>query len=306
MPGQSQLRQQAFAHPKYWLIWLGLGLAWLIVRSPLFVRNGTGSLIGILGYHLAKSRRHIVEVNLRLCFPRLDASAHQKMTRAVFRSLGLSMVETATAWLLPADQFVDRVNIHGLDELKLAADRGNGVILMGMHFATLDICGAMLGHHVAFDIMYRRNKNPLLEAVMTRGRERHYPRAIERSNVRAVISNLRKGHIVWYGPDQDYGRKHSVIADFFGIKTASVTATARIARMTGAAIVAYSHYRRPDGRYDIYLEEVLTEGYPSDDPVKDAHRVNIIVESAIQHAPDQYWWLHRRFKTRPEGEVRPY
>ena len=156
------------------------------------------------------------------------------------------------------------------------------------------------------DVMYRANANPLLETIMTRGRMRNFPRAIERNDVRGVLQSLKQGHVVWYGADQDYGRKHSEFVPFFGVQAATITATSRFAQLTGAPVVVFSHYRRPgDDHYDVYLSAPLTD-FPSQDVITDATRINQIVETAVRLHPEQYWWVHRRFKTRPEGQSPPY
>ncbi len=265
-----------------------------------------GATIGMIGYRVSRNRRHITETNIDLCFPELDQDEKNELVRAIFRSTGTGVVETGVSWIRNVEDYRDLVTIHGLEHLASAHTEGKGVILLGMHLSTLDFCGAVLSSYLGFNVMYRRNKNRFIEAVMMSGRKRNYPQAIERDDVRSVINSLRQGQIVWYGPDQDYGRRNSVFAPFFGIETASITATARIARVTGARVVTFSHYRRPDlSGYDIFLDPALNN-FPLGDDRKDAARINQIVEDAIRKSPEQYWWLHRRFKTRPDGEARPY
>ena len=198
------------------------------------------------------------------------------------------------------------MDVEGLEQLNDAQRTGKGVLLLGMHMSTLDFCGALLGQLAPFDVMYRRNKNKLLELIMTKGREQHFDSAIERREIRQVIRRLREGAVVWYGPDQDYGRKHSVFAPFFGLEAASITATARIVKMTGAEVVVFSHYRDLEsGRYRICLSRPFT-GFPHEDDIENCRVVNEVIETAIREAPEQYWWVHRRFKTMPEGTPRPY
>ena len=226
-----------------------------------------------------------------------------------FRSSGISLVETAYVWFSTPERLAESqaiVDIEGLEHLQSALVEGKGVFLVGLHLSTLDFCGALLDQVQPVDVMYRRNKNKLLEHIMTKGRKQHFDSTIERGEVRQVIRRLRQGAVVWYAPDQDYGRKHSVFAPFFGREAATVTATARIARMTNAAVITYSHYRNLEtGRYRIVLSEPLRD-FPVEDDVSNATRMNQIIEAAINEAPEQYWWLHRRFKTTPDGTPRPY
>lgn len=295
-----------FLHPRYWPTWLAFAIMWLATRLPHSGRIRFGAALGALGFLFAKSRRHIVDVNLRLCFPDLDDSRRETLLRRVFRSSGISLVETATAWLRDPRDFRSMFTINGLEHLEKAIDEGNGVILLGMHFSTLDFCGAVLATCCDFDVMYRPNKDELLENIMTRSREKNFPKAIHRDDIRGVLNSLKQGHAVWYGPDQDYGRKHSVFAPFFGVQAATITATARFARISQSPVIVFTHFRSQDDRhYEINLSPPL-ENYPTGDDVNDATRINRLVEEAIMKYPDQYWWLHRRFKTRPEGEERPY
>jgi KDO2-lipid IV(A) lauroyltransferase len=303
---KTTLKQKEFLKPVYWPTWLGIGLIRLICLLPLRARWHLGGWLGKLGYLLAVRRRHIVTTNLSICFPEKTASEINTMVVDNFISSGISIIETALVWFTPASDYLDIVDIKGLDHLTEAANKGQGVILLGMHLSTLDFCGAVLGCHHPFDVMYRKNKNKLLEAVMTQGRERHFYAAIERDNVRQVIRRLREGATVWYGPDQDYGRKHSVFAPFFNQQAATITATSRIAGITKSPVVVFSHYRDLDsGRYTINLSEPLA-AFPGESPLEDCTRVNRIIEDAIRVHPEQYWWLHRRFKTRPNDEPRPY
>ncbi len=302
----TRLAQGEFLKPRYWIVWLGIGLIRVVCVLPPGARWLVGSFLGRVAYYLAHRRRHIVTVNIRLCFPRLSDAELTQLVKDNFRSSGISLVETALAWFRQADKFQSPIDIYGLEHLKEAQAQGKGVILLGMHLSSLDFCGAVLASHLPFDIMYRRNKNKLLEAVMTRGRRRHFPLAIERSDVRQVIKRLRQGHIVWYGADQDYGRKHSIFVPLFDIPAATITATSRIAKITRSPVVFFSHYRHLDsGHYAIHLRPSL-DNFPSKDQYADCVRINALIEEAIRVSPEQYWWLHRRFKTRPDGEPRPY
>lgn len=272
---------------------------------PFSWQLGLGSNLGKLAYHLARSRRHIAQTNIELCFPEKTRAEQDALIRNIFINSAIGLIETSYAWSGAVAKISPRFEIRGLNHLRAAKAEGRGVMLLGMHFSTLDLCGAVLGAEMPFHVMYRKNKNPVIERTMSNGRLRNFPAAIERANVRAVIKALKSGEIVWYGPDQDYGRKQSVFAPFFGVEAASITATARIISMTGAAVVPFSHYRTDEGKYIIELGEAVSD-FPSGDDIVDATRVNQIIEQAVRKAPGQYWWVHRRFKTRPVGEERPY
>jgi KDO2-lipid IV(A) lauroyltransferase len=156
------------------------------------------------------------------------------------------------------------------------------------------------------DVIYRYNKNPLIERTMVEGRARYFPRIIEREDARAILTSLREGRTLWYAADQDYGARHSVFADFFGVPAATITGTARLARFNGSPVLLLSHYRDPaNHRWLINISPSLAD-YPSDNAEFDATRTNALIEAAIRKAPEQYLWMHRRFKTRPVGEPGVY
>lgn len=290
-----------FSHPRYWLIWTGYGLLQIIVRLPHRIRLGIGARLGALGYRLAHRRRRIVESNIAVCFPEKSAAQHEALVRETFRSGGISIIETAMAWLL-GGAVEDRATLIGVEHLRAALAKGRGVILLGTHMNTLDLAGTVLASQVTLDVMYRANANPLLEHIMTTGRARLYPSPIERSDIRQVIRNVKSGHVVWYGPDQDYGARNAVFVPFFGVPAATTTALSRIAKITGAPVVPFSHFRLDDGeRYEVVLFEAL-DNFPSGSEEEDARVINAFVESCVVRHPEQYWWFHRRFKTRPEGE----
>jgi KDO2-lipid IV(A) lauroyltransferase len=206
LPKPPLLSDHELKHPRYWLIWLLLGLAWLTTQLPQNGRIRAGELVGWIGYRFASRRRNITRVNLKLSFPQLSDREQEEKTRQVFRSTGIGLIETTAVWLSDPKQYRNRVKIHGLEHLQTMKNSSQGILLVGIHQATLDFAGAVLATHKPFDVMYKTNKNKLIEAVMTRGRNRNFPEAIEHKNIRKVVQNLRNGHIVWYAPDQDYGR----------------------------------------------------------------------------------------------------
>ena len=278
----------------------------VVVYLPHSWRIWCGSLLGKLAYYLASYRRHIVDINLSICFPGLSTAARKKLNKNVFRSAGISIIETGLVWLRSPQIVSNLVEIQGLEYLEKALEQKKGVVLVGMHFSTLDFCGAILADYCKFDVMYRSNKNPLIEAIMTRGRIQNFSDAIERRDIRSVLKSLKRGNAVWYGPDQDYGRAHSVFVPFFGYPTATISATSRIADISKSPVIILTHYRlKDDKHYQICLSKPL-KNFPSGDLVLDASRINEEIEKAIQRAPEQYWWLHRRFKTPPKGANRPY
>lgn len=303
-PGFSK----AFLHPRYWLMWLGLGLLWLLVRLPYRWLLGLGHLLGLLMFLGMRERREVARVNLALCFPDRTKAEREHLLRANFVSSGIGLLETAMAWFWPPKRLQRLGRVHGLDILRQAQAEGRGVVLISLHFTTLEIGPALLAQHVTYDGMYREHRNKAFDFIQRRCRERHNADAvaIERDDVRGMLKSLRRGRIIWYAPDQDYGPRVSVFAPLFGQQAATVTATSTFARLGKALVVPFTQYRRADGSgYEVEIHPPLKD-FPSDDPIADATRINQWVEQSVLAQPEQYMWVHRRFKTRPEGETRPY
>jgi Kdo2-lipid IVA lauroyltransferase/acyltransferase len=292
--------------PRQWPVWAGLGVLRLVVALPLRVQVAIGNLLGSAYYRLSGRRRHIASTNLQLCFPELGPEERKRLVRHVFKSTGIGVVETAMAYFKPLEPLRPRVRVEGLEHLTSAQARGRGVILVGAHFVSLDLAGGLLSLFADIDVMYRRGKNPVAEYVMRRGREQYYGAVIERSDTRTILRRLRENRTIWYAADQDYGRKHSVFAPFFGQQAATITATSRLARFNQSPALFISQFR--DARtltWSLHISPILDD-FPSGDDVADATRINALIEQEIRRHPEQYLWIHRRFKTRPPGEPRPY
>src|SRR5690554_4642432 len=308
-PGMERSRfRSEYLHPRYWLMWIGLGLLWLLIQLPYPVLLKLGRLLGRVMYLFMAERREIARINLKLCFPHWERAERRRVLRENFASNGIALFEMAMAWWWPKSRLASLARIEGLEHLQRAAAAGQGVVLMSAHFTTLEIGAALLGQRATIDGMYREHKNAAFDYVQRRGRERHNADAVavEREDVRSMLKSLRKGRAIWYAPDQDYGRKASVFVPLFGIPAATVTATATFARLGKALVVPFTQTRLPGGKgYQLTVHPPL-ENFPAGDEETDALRINQWVEQVILQQPEQYMWVHRRFKTRPEGEARPY
>jgi len=296
--------RRAFLHPRFWPLWLGFGLLWLVVQLPypLLLRLGRG--LGALMLLGARSRRQIAARNLELCFPELPAATRERLLRENFASSGIAFFEMAMSWWWPRARLARLAHVEGLEHLQAAQREGQGVILMSLHFTTLEIGAALLGQRHTIDGMYREHKNLLFDFIQRRGRERHNPdaSAIEREDVRAMLKVLRAGRAIWYAPDQDYGRKQSIFVPLFGIPAATVTATSKFARLGKARVVPFTQQRLADGSgYRLVIHPPLAD-FPGESEAADCLRINRWIEQAVRACPEQYLWAHRRFKTRPEGE----
>jgi KDO2-lipid IV(A) lauroyltransferase len=298
-PEQSQHLPRKLLAPRYWPSWLGAGVLWCVAQLPYRIAIRIGEAIGMLLYPLIPRRRHIVAVNLRICFPTLSEPERRALARKNFRYTGRTLVEMALAWWAPPSTLPRLAHFHGLEHLRSAQARGRGVLLVGGHFTPMEMAARLTGLQTRFDTIYRRNNNPVFEYLTARFRQCYYGMPIPRDDIRALVRRLRQGHTVWYAPDQDYGRRHAVFVPFFGTQAATMSATSRIARMSGATVLSVTFYGRDDASgYDITFLPP-PENYPSDNPEADAARLNGFFEDAVRRAPEQYLWVHRRFKTRP-------
>jgi len=301
----TPLRQ--FIAPRYWPTWLALALMWSVAQLPFPVQIRIGQLLGLVTFNFARARRHVCEVNLRLCFPELGEEQRRQLVKKTFISNGIGLIEVAISWFRDPEDYRHRTTVSGMENLEAALAEGRGVLLLCAHFTTLEFGGFLLSLFQQMDVTYRPNKNPLFQAAMFRGRKRHYANVFDRKDVRGAMRSLKAGRILWYAPDQDYGAKYSVFVPFFGNQAATITATSRFAKVNNSAVVFFSHYRNEDNSgYHLAFSPAL-EAYPSGDDETDATAINRLIEAAIRKQPDQYLWLHKRFKTQAAGRnARPY
>ncbi len=293
----------SFAHPRYWPTWLAIGFMYAGAWLPWRLKLGVGRLIGLAAWRFAKRRRHITETNLELCFPEMDEQAQAALVKQTFIANGIGILETATGWCRDPEHLRHRVTFKGREHMARAMARGKGALIIGIHFSTLDLGGALHSLFFPADVVYRPHDNALFERFMTRARRHIFGAAIDRHDLRGVVRRIKSGHAVWYSPDQDFGRDVSVFAPFFGVQAASIKLTGKIARMTGAPVMPLIFHRNPDNRtYSLEYLPAL-ENFPTGDEASDAARINQVIEAAIRRHPEQYLWLHRRFKTRPRGEA---
>lgn len=289
--------------PRTWPTWLGLGLFRLLSLLPYRAAMRSGSFLGGLVYVLLPARKRRVAVtNLRLCFPELAPVQHKALARQHARSMGMAGIEAAMCWWWPDARLKPLGRVEGLEHLLAPLREGRGVILLSAHFTTLEIGGHLLSFHAPVQVVYRRSENAALEHVIRRGRERHAEKVIHRDDIRSMIRSLKAGRVVWYAPDQNFRRANRVFAPFFGIAAATNPGTSRLAAMTNAVVLPFNTVRRNDlSGYDVHIEPALTD-FPGADPAADAARINAIFEGWAREQPADYFWFHRRFRTRPPGE----
>lgn len=292
--------------PRLWSAWLLVGLVWLLAKLPWAVQLRLGAGIGWLLYRLLGRRVEDTRINIRLCFPEKSPEEQETLVQDTFRNAGLTLFETANAWFRPTEYYRHRLELEGLEHLRAAQAQGRSVLLLGAHYSMMDLGASMASLIFKVDTVYRPQKNPVLEYMMTTRRLRYHHWAIPHEDMRNLIKALKGGHIVWYTPDQDFGLRHAVFVPFFGVPAATITTPTRLARIADSSVIIIHFYRLGDReQYRMTLSPPL-EGYPSGDDAADAARINLALEERIRRAPAQYMWYHRRFKTVPPGGRFPY
>lgn len=289
--------------------YLGIGFLWLLSKLPYRWVARFGEGLGSLLYRLPGSRRHIVQTNLRLCFPELDAAARDRLAHDTFRANARSFAERAYIWFGSKAMLRRLVQVESAVDLAATTPR----ILLGMHFVGMEAGGLRLTVSLA-DLgvpgsasLYSVMSNPIMEAFVKRKRERFGARMVPRmQSVRDVVRQIKNGRVIYLLPDMDFGRSDAEFVPFFGIPACTLVAVSRLARLTGAEVVPVVTTLLPD--YQGYLQRYLPpwDNYPGEDIVADTRRMNAFLEEQIRQHPEQYYWLHRRFKTRPPGEASLY
>jgi Kdo2-lipid IVA lauroyltransferase/acyltransferase len=283
-------------HPRYWPTWVALGALRICEPLPFALLVWLGRRIGGAAARLPLSFVRIARRNLELCLPEFTSEERERLLVEHFRSVGVGIFETAMSWWSPDARIGRLTHLDGEEHLQAALARGRGAILLSAHFTTLEIGARALCVRLPTNIMYRPTANQVLERFLMRNRGRQAKRAIPRDDVRMLITALKANEPVWYAPDQSYRKKGAEMVAFFNIPAATNTATSRLARMTGAAVLPYFPVRLPGSQgYRMVIFPML-EGYPTNDPAADARRFNELIEAQVRRFPEQYLWIHRRFK----------
>ena len=304
------LNARDYLAPRYWLLWLAFGLLRLMSTLPIRWTQAIGSGLGVLVYRLVPSRRRVARINIRQAYPDYDEAQIRALNIASFKSLGISVFEFAQSWWRDRNYMRSICEVEGKQHLDKAMARGKGVILLTGHFTTLEVGAMLMGLQPslngAYNGVYKKTHNPMVNAVMAHYRSTFGNDLIENKNVRALIRGLRQGRATWFAPDQDFADQDIVFTPFLGGIASTLTATARMAEMTGAAVVPFYPLRLEKGKgYRLVILPAL-EDFPSDDINRDSARVNEAIEDMVYANPEQYGWVHKRFKHRPPGEVSIY
>jgi len=266
-----------------------------------------GRGLGLLFKKIMPRRVGIARTNLKLCFPEYSDEEIEDLLTKNMKNTGIAYFEVGMAWWWPNWRIKRKLHVHGEENLRQAQEDGSGVLLLLFHFLSLEVHARLHGFVEPAVGLYRPHNNAVMEFLQTRGRGRSNKYMIQRRDVKAMMAALTQGDIAGYLPDQDYGRRRVEFVKFFHVPDASTTlGTTLFARHPNCKVLVSRCVRRDDGSgYDLYYETPL-ENFPSNDNKADAERVNRLVEDAIRKAPEQYLWVHRRFKTRPDADMPSY
>jgi len=283
-------------------------LLWLFHFLPLPLLAAMGRGLGRLLMRVGRQRRAVVDLNLAWCFPELDDAARRDLARRHFEALGRSLLERGLLWWSRRGRLEKLIRVEGEQHLQAQLDAGRPVILLAPHFLGLDAGGVAVAMRHDSISLYAAQRNPLIDRLLLRGRKRFGDQVLlsRQDGVRATVKAMKSGRPFYYLPDLNARRREAVFVPFFGIPAATNTGLPRLARAAGAAVLPCVTRMLPDGEgYQLDIGPAWTD-FPTGDVEADIARMNVWLEGVIRTMPEQYYWVHRRFKTRPPGEARPY
>jgi KDO2-lipid IV(A) lauroyltransferase len=299
----SKHKNKPIWHPALIPSWLVVFILFCISLLPMSWKQSLGEKLGRLAHKKLKSRTKVGKKNISGCFPELSEPEQDKLVEDTFIACSKGFLETTHSWWRDVTPYIDNLIITGEEHLEEAKRRGKGVFLIGGHFSIFDIALPFFAAQLKKPgYMYRPNDNPVIDRMIEQGRRRHFGiQGFDKYHLKDMIQYMKEGGSVWYAPDQDFGRKCEVFAPFFGINAGCITTPSWIARESGATVMQVSQFRHPNGQYEIVFSPILEDFGQNEQ--KDAEIWNHYLEQAIRKHPDQYLWLHKRFKTRKPDDA---
>ncbi len=282
---------------------LGVFVLWLVHFLPLPWISALGAGLGAVIYRFGRGR--VTRINLGLCFPRMSERERHELGLRHFKLLGRNALELSLMVWGSEEQLQRMIRVEGREHL-LAA-KGRPVIALAPHFIGLNMGGIRVAWEVPESAsVYSRQKNPALDRIFWRARTRFGTPALvsRQEGLRSVIRVMKTGKLFYFLPDMDFGKRDSIFVPFFGVQAATITTLPRLAKLTGAAVIPVVTRQVGDGYVVTFYPE--WKGYPSGDLEADVRRMNAFIEERVLEMPEQYFWAHKRFKTRPPGEPSPY
>ena len=291
----------AFLLPKYWLTWLSVFILYSVSWFPYSVQKSIGKLLGKLLKIIAKKRYNVAKRNLELSFPDFSQERRQTILDANLDNAGMAVLETGMGWWWPTWRVTQKAEFEGYEHIEAILAKGNGVLAYAIHNMNLEFACRMAGLKYPSVVFYRKHNNRLMEYISYHGRKRSNKYMVHKRNVKGLISALDDGELCMYLPDQDYGRKKCEFTPFFAVpEVATTTGSLLFAKQANCETVFLVSVRTDNG-YKIIVQPGL-DNFPSDDDNYDVTRINQMIEKMIMLAPEQYLWMHKRFKTRPNTD----
>ncbi|MFT6900057.1 MAG: KDO2-lipid IV(A) lauroyltransferase [Colwellia sp.] len=293
----------SFLLPKYWLTWFGVIILYTISWLPYKLQLMLGRILGRLLYKIGSSRKRVAMKNLELCFPEMSQQERTRILKKNFENTGIALFETGMGWWWPNWRVKRKTKVVGLEHLEKAHQQGKGVLLLTMHYLSVEINCRGIGTGHPMVVFYRPHNNQLMEFFQFRGRGRSNKYMLGKRDVKGLMKALRDKEVCVYLPDQDYGRRRSLFVPFFAVPdAATTTGTLIFARQKNVQNHMFIPTRNDDGSgYTLEIKPMM-ENFPTGDDEADVIRINQELEKAILYKPEQYMWLHRRFKTRPHED----
>ncbi|MBY5992330.1 LpxL/LpxP family Kdo(2)-lipid IV(A) lauroyl/palmitoleoyl acyltransferase [Ferrimonas balearica] len=293
---------RALLHPKYWGMWLGVGVMRLLILLPLATQFRLGAALGRTMMRLMPKRVHVARRNLTHCLPELSEPEREALIRKNFEETGMALFDSANAWWWSDARVQRHMSVAGWEHIEQAQVEGTGVLLMAAHCLMLEPGARVFGQQRPGIGVYRPHNNKMMEYLQVKGRLRSNKGLIPKREVRQMVKALRAGEVLWYTQDQDGGRRGSVFAPFFGVEAATAAGAATLAKLGKAKVYPFFVERKADhSGYHIEVGAPLTD-FPTGDELADTTRCNRVTEELVRRRPEQYMWLHRRFKTRPNAD----
>ena len=281
-----------------------VGFLWLLHWLPLPALRGLGWILGKTLYALGRERRSVALINLRLCFPEKTEAEREALARQHFIAFSRAVLDRTLGWWASKERLQRMIRVKG--EEHLIVPEGTSLIVLSPHFVGLDAAATRLTMLAAGCTVYSKQKNPVFDKLLFDGRHR-FQRCLllsRQDGMRKVIKAIKQGLPFYYLPDMDFGPEDSIFVPFFGVPAATIPGVSRLARLTGARVIACVTRQVADG-YEVEITPAW-DNFPGESVEADTELVNRFIESQVLHMPEQYFWLHKRFKTRPPGEQRFY
>ncbi len=290
-------------HPKYWLLWFGIGLMRLTLLFPLSIQMRLGGLIGRSAKVIMNNRVNTAKRNLELCFPEMSPSERQDLPKRNFEETGKAIFDTINAWWWSDARVQRHMSIKGQEHIEKTLGDGHGVILFAVHCLPLEMGARIFGQYQPGVGIYRPHNNAVMEYLQVKGRLRSNKALVSKRDLRQMVRSLRNPDVIWYTADQDFGRSSATFVPFYAMQeAATVTGATTLAHLGKAKVLPFSVVRDPDDKgYTIEIMPAL-DNFPGENEIVDTKRGNKIIEGIINRNPSQYMWLHRRFKTRPNKD----